>query len=110
LPDETKADLDETIDLVREIRSVSQEYAKEYGYIPEIIVDINPLVPKPLTDFAGVPIEDAGILKKKVIYLKKKLRNFGRVFVYGESPKNAQLQYRLANHLIPIEEIIRSAL
>lgn len=93
------------VKLVTDIRAASQEQAKVYGYIPEIIVDINPLVPKPLTEFAGLPMEEVSVTKKKIIWLKNRLRSLGRTFVYGESPKNALLQYRIANGLASWEEL-----
>jgi radical SAM superfamily enzyme YgiQ (UPF0313 family) len=105
LPGEDESDLAEMVKLVTEIRAASQEQAKTFGYIPEIIVDINPLVPKPLTAFAGQPMEEVSVTKKKIIWLKNRLRSLGRTFVYGESPKNAFLQHRIANGLAKWEEI-----
>lgn len=109
LPGETQADMDGIFNLVKDIREISKEYGKTHGYLPEIIVDINPLIPKPLTIFAGQPMEEVASLKKKIIGLKNKLRTLGRTFVYGESPKNALLQYRIANHMIEMDELIRMA-
>lgn len=107
LPGETQADLDAIVDLVKEIRDVSKDYGRKHGYLPELIVDINPLVPKPLTIFAGQPMDDVQSLKKKIIGMKNRLRVLGRTFVYGESPKNALLQYRIANHLLEMDELLR---
>ncbi len=107
LPGETTEDLDGIIRLVTEIREVSTVNVKATGYLPEIIVDINPLVPKPLTEFQDVPIEDEKSLRKKMVYLKNRLRSLGRVFVYGESPRNSHLQYRISQGLMDFEEIVR---
>jgi radical SAM superfamily enzyme YgiQ (UPF0313 family) len=109
LPGEVQADLDEMIVFLKEIRSISLSFSKDFGYVPEMIVDINPLVPKPLTAFEGLPIEDIKSLKKKIAYLKNNLRGFGRTFVYGESPKNALLQYNIANHIYSLEELMAMA-
>ncbi len=106
LPGEKQADIDEIIRLIEDIRKISLQNVKGFGYIPEIIIDINPLVPKPLTLFQGYPMEDIQILRKKIIYLKNKLRGLGRTFVYGESPKEALLQYQIANHTIEIDKLI----
>ena len=54
LPGETEADLDENIRLVGDIWEITKENAKRFGYLPEIIVDINPLVPKPLTPLSSL--------------------------------------------------------
>ncbi len=105
LPGETSSDLDDLYALVAEIRDITKLTAKRFGYIPEIIVDINPLVPKPLTRFQGLAMEDVGNLKKKIIGLKNRLRRLGRTFVYGESPKTARRQYEIANGLVSLEDI-----
>lgn len=105
LPGEETVDLDEIIDLVAKITAVSKERAKDFGFTPEIIVDINPLVPKPISDFANVEMEATKTTKKKILYLKKHLHRLGRVFVIGESPRRAHLQYKIAHSLIPIDEL-----
>jgi len=106
-PGEDVSDLDAIIKLVRKLREISLEHSKNLHYIPEFIIDINPLVPKPFTEFQGYPFEEIKILKEKIIYLKKNLRKLGRTFVYGESPKSAFLQYRLSHGLIDFEEVLR---
>ena len=105
LPGEEEEDLDAIVQLVTDIRNVSKEFGQTHGYLPEIIVDINPLVPKPLTPFEGVKMAPVKDLKKRLIYLKNKLRVLGRTFVTGESPNSACQQYLIANHLISLEEI-----
>jgi radical SAM superfamily enzyme YgiQ (UPF0313 family) len=107
LPDETMEDIQENIQLISEIRKVSHEYGKKHGYIPEIIVDINPLVPKPWTILANAPFEPTKTLKKKILAIKKGVRNLGRVFVYGESPRNAKQQYELSHQLLSPDDIIQ---
>lgn len=109
LPDETEEDLQEMVTLIKEIVSLSKGQAKTYGYTPEIIVDINPLVPKPFTDFADREIEDVSQLKKKILSLKQRLHGLGRVFVSGESPRRAKLQYDLAWGKLSWEEIVHMA-
>ncbi|NPV00151.1 MAG: radical SAM protein [Brevinematales bacterium] len=107
LPGETMEDIDGIIRLVTEIHAVSSVNVKATGYQPEIIVDINPLVPKPLTELQGAPMESEKSLRKKTVYLKNRLRSLGRVFVYGESPRNSHLQYRISQGLMDFDEIVR---
>ncbi len=107
IPGEEEDDLDADIRLIGDIREITQETAADWGYIPEIIVDINPLVPKPFTLFEGQPMENIKTLRKKIIYLKNKLRKMGRTFVYGESPRSSLLQYQISNHLLSLEEILK---
>jgi radical SAM superfamily enzyme YgiQ (UPF0313 family) len=110
LPGETYEDLDEIVSLVEEIYAVSKENARELGFTPEIIVDINPFVPKPFTELAGSKIEEIKSLKKKILYLKKRLHSLGRVFVSGESPRRARLQYEIGHNLLSFDELKNIAL
>ncbi len=109
LPGETMEDLNDNIELVKNLREISLRYSKINGYNPEFIININPLVPKPFTEFENQAMEDPRSIKKKIIVLKNNLRNMGRIYVYGESPKTAQLQYRLSRHFITRDELFESA-
>lgn len=93
LPGETEKDIEEMIEFVRKVREMSSEFVKNFGYIPEMIIDVNPFVPKPFTPLQNAEFESIKTLKKKMLVLKKGVRNLGRVFVYGESPKSAKLQF-----------------
>ncbi len=104
-PGETEEDIAENIALISEVRKVSHLHGKKHGYIPEIIVDINPFVPKPFTLLADAEMESVKILKHKILMMKKGVRNLGRVFVYGESPRMAKEQFRLTRQEIPAEEL-----
>ncbi len=105
-PNEDDEDINAIIEVVRKFREISNEYSKKYNYIPEIIVDINPFVPKPFTPLFEYEMEDIQSLKRKIIKIKNSVRNYGRIFVYGESPKSSLLQYRIVKNKITIEEII----
>jgi radical SAM superfamily enzyme YgiQ (UPF0313 family) len=106
LPGEKAKDLEEIISLVKNLRQISHIYSKLHNYNPEFIININPLVPKPFTLFEDLPMEETSSIKKKIIMLKRGLREIGRTYVYGESPKTALLQYRLSRHIIPLKDII----
>ncbi|MGC8769688.1 MAG: B12-binding domain-containing radical SAM protein [Brevinematia bacterium] len=106
-PNEEEEDIEAIIDFIRKTREISNQYSKKHNYIPEIIIDINPFVPKPFTPLFEYEMEDIQSLKKKIIRIKNSIRNYGRIFVYGESPKNSLLQYRISKNKISIEEIIK---
>ncbi len=106
LPEEDEKDIIQMIELIRKIRDVSKEYSKKFHYIPEIIVEINPFVPKPFTPLFNYEIEDINSLKKKIILIKNSIRNLGRIFIYGESPKSALFQYKLAKNKLNFEELL----
>ncbi|MGC8765402.1 MAG: B12-binding domain-containing radical SAM protein [Brevinematia bacterium] len=109
LPGEKDEDIDGIIDLIRKIREVSKEYSKKFHYIPEIIVEINPFVPKPFTPLFDYEMEDINNLKKKIILIKNSVRGYGRTFIYGESPKSAYLQYVLSKNKLDFKELIEMA-
>jgi len=109
LPEETEEDLLAIVHLVREIALLSKEQAKIHGYIPEIIVDINPLVPKPFTALACAPMDTIPSLKKKILFLKQRIHGLGRVFVSGESPRRARLQYDIGWYRLSWEELVHLA-
>ncbi len=106
LPGETEEDLIEMVRLVERMVEISRTQARVFGYVPEIIVDVNPLVPKPFTALSEVVIEDVGQLKKKIRFLKQRLHGLGRVFVSGESPRRARLQYDLSWGKLSFDEVI----
>lgn len=106
-PNEGEEDIEAIIEFIRKTREISNQYSKKHNYIPEIIVDINPFVPKPFTPLFEYEMEDIQSLKKKIIKIKNSIRNFGRIFVYGESPKNSLLQYRISKNKISIDEIVK---
>jgi radical SAM superfamily enzyme YgiQ (UPF0313 family) len=67
LPDEKKEDLDGIIDMARMV--------KEYGLIP--YVSLNPLIPKPFTDFENFKMFSLKDLKERERYLKSSLGKYG---------------------------------
>ncbi len=106
LPFEDNEDINEIIELIKKIRELSKEYTKKHKYIPEIIVDINPFVPKPFTPLFQYEMDDIRSIKNKIIKIKNSIRNYGRIFVYGESPKSAYLQYQIAKQKITLKDLI----
>ncbi|URA09442.1 B12-binding domain-containing radical SAM protein [Thermospira aquatica] len=105
LPGETEDDLIAMVDLIKRMVEISKSQAKIFGYVPEVIVDVNPLVPKPFTALAGMEMEDVKQLKKKIRFLKQQLHGLGRVFVSGESPRRARLQYDLSWGKLSLHEL-----
>jgi radical SAM superfamily enzyme YgiQ (UPF0313 family) len=106
LPEEEKEDIDQIISFIAKVREISIYHSRKFGYIPEIIVDINPFVPKPFTPLFESEMEDINSLRKKLIYIKNKVRKYGRIYVYGESPKSSYLQYLLAKNKISFDELL----
>lgn len=106
LPSETMDDIEEMVNFIGRVREISSKYSKKFGYLPEIIVDINPFIPKPHTPMFNFEMEDISNLRKKILFIKKKVRNFGRIFVSGESPKSAYLQFMLGKNRLSFDELL----
>jgi radical SAM superfamily enzyme YgiQ (UPF0313 family) len=85
LPTETQEDLEDLVNLVKDLESMASRKNS-------IRISVNPFIPKPHTPFqwAGFKLED---IKSKLRYLKKHVQN--RHFK-AESPKNSLIQYVLS--------------
>ncbi len=85
LPEEDQSDLDGIIDVVKMV--------KEEGIIP--YVSLNPLIPKPFTNFEGFSMRSSKDLKERERYLQSSL---GRIGVKSkfESVRLSRIQWVLA--------------
>ncbi len=84
LPTETQEDISGIVDLVRKIRRTSK--------IGTLVLSISTFVPKPLTPFQWHVMEPLGVVKEKLKFIKKTLRDEGNVKVFHDVPKYAYLQ------------------
>ena len=69
LPTETYEDLDETIDLIKEVEKI----ARKYGFRKKINVSFGPFVPKAHTPFQWDRFFGAEELKERMLYLKSRV-------------------------------------
>jgi len=85
LPTETQEDLEELVNLIKDLKSMASRKNS-------IRISVNPFIPKPHTPFqwADFKLED---IKSRLRYLKKHIKN--RHFRV-ESPKNSLIQYVLS--------------
>ncbi len=112
LPTETDADLAELIALVIKIRSRVIEAARQERRLGEIVLSVNPFVPKPFTPFQWCGMEEVKSLERKGKLLREAFGRLSNVSFHMESPKDAYLQAllsrgdrRLAPFLIKSEEL-----
>jgi len=96
LPTEIMTDMDEMAALIKEIRERVGEAARRKGRIGEIILSINPFIPKPFTPFQWCAMEKVKSLKEKIEFLRKVKDRLANVRMIVESPKNAYLQALLS--------------
>ena len=89
--EEELADLTAIVDLVFKIKKITSISGKPFN----IIVSLNPFIPKPNTPAASVEMQPKNILASKLLFLKNELKNSG-VRVEAMSINEAALQYSLA--------------
>ncbi|MRR34924.1 radical SAM protein, partial [bacterium] len=92
LPDETMEDLEEMALLVGKIRERVIATARKNKRLGEIILSVNPFVPKPFTPFQWCGMEEISSLEKKLKYLQQAVGKLSNVRLIAESPKDAWLQ------------------
>jgi radical SAM superfamily enzyme YgiQ (UPF0313 family) len=96
LPTETMADLDEMVSLVMEIRTRVIAAAREKGRLGEVILSVNPFVPKPFTPFQWCAMEDVKSLERKIKFLQQAIGRLANLRMISESPRDAYLQALLS--------------
>ena len=112
LPTETDADIDELIALVEKIRARVIEAARARGRLGEVVLSVNPFVPKPFTPFQWCGMEKLKSLEMKGKRLQQAFGRLSNVRLSMESPKEAYLQAmisrgdrRLASLLVRAAEL-----
>jgi len=96
LPTETEADLDELLRLVAAIRERVLERARANKRIGEIILSVNPFIPKPFTPFQWCGMEPLPSLDRKVKLLETAVRAMPNVRLKVESLRESYLQALLS--------------
>ncbi|HET6421470.1 MAG TPA: radical SAM protein [Geobacteraceae bacterium] len=92
LPGETTADLEEMVALVKRIREMVIGAAREKGRLGEIVLSVNPFVPKPFTPFQWCGMESLKSLEAKAEYLRDAFGRLSNVRLKLESLRDAFLQ------------------
>lgn len=96
LPDETMADLEELVRLVKTIRERVVEKARLNARLGEIILSVNPFIPKPFTPFQWHGMEPLASLEKKVKFLESAFRPLSNVRLKMEGLRDCYLQALLS--------------
>jgi len=96
LPTETAADLEELLRLVSAIRERVLERARANKRIGEIILSVNPFIPKPFTPFQWCGMEPLPSLERKVKLLEAAVRAMPNVRLKVESLRESYLQALLS--------------
>ena len=96
LPTETGADLAELVRLVGVIRERVVERARANKRLGEIILSINPFIPKPFTPFQWCGMEPLPSLERKVKLLEAAFRGMANVRLKVEGLRECYLQALLS--------------
>jgi len=96
LPGETVADLDETLQLVEQVRQIWLEAGRARGRLGQIHLSVNPFVPKPFTPLQWAPMASEKALKAASAKLRTAIGRMPNVTLSIESPRAALLQGLLA--------------
>jgi radical SAM superfamily enzyme YgiQ (UPF0313 family) len=96
LPTETMADLEELAQLVVKIRERVVAAARQNKRLGEVILSVNPFIPKPFTPFQWCGMEPVPSLEKKLTFLQRAVGKLANVRLQTESPKDAYLQSLLS--------------
>lgn len=96
LPTETMADLEEMVSFVHEIRERVIDAAREKRRLGEVILSVNPFIPKPCTPFQWCGMENLKSLEQKVRYLQEAFGRLSNVRIKVESLRDAYLQALLS--------------
>lgn len=89
LPSETGEDVDAIVTLVTKIKAAFLASSKIQKRIGQITVSISSFVPKPITPFQWVPMDDVRSLKRKIRTIEAQLKKIANVRVHADNPRRA---------------------
>ena len=92
LPTETNEDIEAIVGLAER----TQAHMEKVGCKGRLTLSINPFIPKPITPFQWMAMDNQKAVEKKLQYIKKALQKNRRIEVLVESPKEAYIQGVLA--------------
>ena len=96
LPTETDEDMEEMVSLVARLRERVVDRARANRRLGEIVLSINPFIPKPFTPFQWCGMCSSKVLEQRVKFLQRNLGKLPNVRVQVESLKDAQVQALLS--------------
>lgn len=96
LPSEGDADLEELVDLVRQVKEEIDEVGRARGRLATISVSLNSFVPKAWTPFQYAGFAGVPELKRRIKFLSKEMKAIANVKLKVDKPDNAFYQAVLA--------------
>jgi radical SAM superfamily enzyme YgiQ (UPF0313 family) len=96
LPTETEEDLEEMVALVIRIRERVLAAARQNKRAGEVLLSVNPFIPKPFTPFQWCAMESLKSIERKAKFLQKAFGRLSNLSMQMESPKEAYRQALLS--------------
>jgi len=96
LPTETEDDLVAIRDLTVQLREVMMRHARGRGHIGRIVGSVNPLVPKPGTAYQWLPMEDDGLIERKIRRMRTLMADIDNVYFNIKSERHSFYQALLS--------------
>jgi radical SAM family uncharacterized protein len=96
LPTESSEDVSAIVDLCKQIKHRFLKSSQARGRIGGISISLNCFVPKPMTPFQWVPMEDMAGLKQKIKKLKTEFNRIPNVRLHHDIPRHAYVQALLS--------------
>jgi radical SAM superfamily enzyme YgiQ (UPF0313 family) len=96
IPGETAADIEAMISQIEEIRRIMIRGGRQKGRLGDIIVSVNPFIPKPWTPLQWEGVASLADLKRTRQTITRRLQKLPHIKLKFESEKNALFQAALA--------------
>ena len=96
LPSETDDDLVAIRDLSVALRDVMMHHARPRGRVGRIVGSVNPLVPKPGTAYQRLPMEDDGVVERKIRRVRALMADIDNVYFNIKSERHSFYQALLS--------------
>jgi radical SAM superfamily enzyme YgiQ (UPF0313 family) len=109
LPTETEADVQAIVELCKRIKHTFLRVSRSRRSIGEITLSLNCFVPKPVTPFQWVAMDDGAQLKQKLRLVREGLKKTANVRVHADVPRWAYLQALLSRGDRRVAEILQLA-
>lgn len=106
LPYEEQTDIDAIVKMAFTIK----QYMEKLGSRGKLTLSINPFIPKPLTPFQWVPMEQRDVVESRLKYIQLELKGKKGIEVLIESPKEAYVQGILARGDRRLGEVLIGAI
>lgn len=96
LPSETDEDVKEIVNLSKRIKHYIISKLKGQKEKFNLILSVNPLIPKPATPFQWLPLEDVSELKRKIKIIKNGIKGDKSIRLINDLPKWSYIQSLLS--------------